>query len=350
MLAGNQIPFSVFSVNAVEEESEKTSITLGEDFAESLVAESKIYDGTPLVKVDFSNVHLDGVADGHNVELTGAAEFSDANAGHQKEVVVSDLALQGDDAELYTLNHTDEQDEIILTADITPKELRLIPDETTFTKGLLPEQVTYTYAEEDVVDADKGKNNINPTAILTIAKVEEQYAFQIDDPTKTGNQNYIAVIDATTIPVVNEADAPVVVSEAILTKVEPEKTLAQYDFGIVANGSVKLSVSAKSNQSNLPITFTLSNGQEVDVDNGVEIQGEQGQYLYTAEFILTTEEWTKPYTISSLKCVASNGTESANTALQLKIENTDTTHTTLVLEQIMPQIADMNVQYDNYNE
>ena len=40
MLVGNQIPFSVFSVNAVEEESEKTPITLDENFAESLVTES----------------------------------------------------------------------------------------------------------------------------------------------------------------------------------------------------------------------------------------------------------------------------------------------------------------------
>ncbi len=339
MLAGNQIPFSVFSVNAVEEESEKTSITLDEDFAESLVAESKIYDGTPLVNVDFSNVHLDGVADEHDVELTGAAEFSDVNAGQQKEVVVSDLALQGDDAELYILNLTDEQDEIILTADITPKELRLIPDETTFTKGLLPEQVTYTYAEEDVVDADKGKNNINPTAILTIAKVEEQYVFQIDDPTKTGNQNYIAVIDATTIPVVNEADAPVVIAEAVLTK-DDAKTLAHYDFGIVANGSVKLSVSAKSNQSNLPITFTLSDGQSATVNSGIEIQGEQEQYLYTAEFILTNEDWSQPYTISSLTCVANNGTASEQVPLQFKVENTETKYASLTLEQISPFISD----------
>ena len=63
MLVGNQIPFSVFSVNAVEEESEKTPITLDENFAESLVTESKTYDGTPLVKVDFSNVQLNGVAE-----------------------------------------------------------------------------------------------------------------------------------------------------------------------------------------------------------------------------------------------------------------------------------------------
>ena len=122
-------------------------------------------------------------------------------------VVVSDLALQGDDAKLYTLELTDEQDKIMLTADITPKELRLIPDETTFTEGLLPEWVEYTYAEEDVVDADKGMSNINLTALLTVAEIDGKYVFQINDPTATGNPNYIAVIESGTVPVVNAANS-----------------------------------------------------------------------------------------------------------------------------------------------
>lgn len=347
MLVGNQIPFSVFSVNAVEEESEKTPITLDENFAESLVTESKTYDGTPLVKVDFSNVQLNGVADGHNVELTGTAEFQDVNVGKQV-VVVSDLALQGDDAKLYTLELTDEQDKIMLTADITPKELRLIPDETTFTEGLLPKWVEYTYAEEDVVDADKGMSNINLTALLTVAEIDGKYVFQINDPTATGNPNYIAVIESGTVPVVNAANAPVVIPEAVLTK-GTANTLSQYDFGVVANGSVKLSVSAKSDQSNLPITFTLSDGQSVAVNSGGEIAGEQGQYLYTAEFTLTNPDWTQSYTISSLTCTASNGTKSANTTLQFKIESTDTAHTTLILEKLPPFVSDdMMAYYENF--
>ena len=347
MLVSNQIPFSVFSVNAVEEESEKTSITLDEDFAESLVAESKIYDGTPLVNVDFSNVHLDGLADEHDVELTGVAEFSDVNAGQQKEVVVSDLALQGDDAELYILNLTDEQDEIILTADITPIVLYVKPKEGIIEGETVPKEISYTWTEDKVLEGD----SVDVNAKLYIDKdATGAYTYTLSDENAVTNSNYtLAIEEGVTVPV-SSPEAPEIDKKAIVS-MDTASVLEYCDFGIVANGSVKLSVSAKSS---VPVTLTLYNEQNelesIEVTTGEKIDGERDMQLYTAEFILDIPENQMSTTLSSLKCSASNGVES-EVGLEIKLSPDDDRFShKLILDKKESAVNNMLITYDDIKQ
>lgn len=342
ILLMTQIPFSVISANEIGE-SETTVITLEENFVDSIIVESKVYDGTTLASVDFSNVKLVGKLEGDDVELTGTAEFIDANVGEQKAVTITNLTLQGTDAEQYIINLTEEQEEVVLSADITPRNLRLIPKETTFIKGVIPEKVPYDYAQEDVVEADK--NNINPTAVLTVELVGQQYVFKINDPTATGNSNYVAVIEGS--PIVNEADAPTIITDAVLTK-GSAKNLSSYGFGIVADGSVNLFVSAKSDVSNLPIIFTLSDGQSVTVEKGETIVNEPGMYRYTAEFTLNIPQEKKSHTIENLSCTADNG-KSSESILKFMIEGDNSTSQKIILENNKPSISKMKVKYDDVN-
>ena len=82
-----------------------------------LSAQDKVYDGTDTATLTGGT--LTGVISGDNVTLTsGSGVFSDKNAGTAKTVTVSGFALEGKDAENYSLLQPSG-----LSADITPKAI-----------------------------------------------------------------------------------------------------------------------------------------------------------------------------------------------------------------------------------
>ena len=145
--------------------------------------------------------------------------------------------------------------------------------------------------------------------------------------------------------VVITTNSSTVISEAVLTRGTAEH-LSYCNFGIVADGSVNLSVSAKFEQPNLPIKFTLSDEQSVTVENGVAIDNEQGMYLYTAEFVLNIPDEQTSHIIPSLNCTVYNGTESTE-ILNFMVEGNESTSQTLIFDKNKPSINNMMITYDD---
>lgn len=372
ILACNQIPFSAIIVNAVGEnsttnteqneasdaengnevaspEATLTEIEWLDTYQNYITVKPKEYNGTTEAIVDFDNVILEGVAEGHDVTLTGDAVYQDENAQEEKTVIVSNLVLTGNDADKYSLLNEPEQ--LTLTSTITPVVLYITPDTADgIIKGeVTPKEVSFTWTEDKVVAGD----SVTVDAKVYIDYKEGSYIYTLDENSTTNNTNYVLdLVDGLTVPE-SSPDAPEVIQDAILSKENSDQTLAYYNFGIVSNGSVKLSVSAKSKQQ-LPVTFTLYNGQNeigsvtIEKEAGTKVEGEEC-FLYRAEFTLTNDDWTKPCTYSSLTCIASNGTDSSNTTLQFKIEKPDIASSTLILEQVKPYVSEDMLAIVNSN-
>jgi uncharacterized repeat protein (TIGR02543 family) len=90
----------------------------------NLVADSKVYDGTPNAIISNWGT-LSGVETGDDVSLnttSAVASFANKNVGSNKTVTVSGLALEGVDAYKYIIGNQ------TTTASITPKMLTITPD------------------------------------------------------------------------------------------------------------------------------------------------------------------------------------------------------------------------------
>ena len=274
--------FPVFRLS-VHAEPDKIIITLPEEFATSLTVNDKVYDGTTDAAVDYSAVQLIGMEGDSNVVLTGDAVFEAPNAGQNVAVFVSNLRLEGPDADLYELSLTEEQQMITLFADIAPIVLYLTPDGTLVQGESLPKEIAYEWDRNAVLPMDA----VEVTAHLYIDKTDDGYIYTIDDTTATGNPNYVLGIPDGLTPDVELPPAPSITS-AIVSK-DQATELNQFDFGIVANSSVKLTITAESAYS-FPVEFRLSDGQTVIVTDSEEISEEVGnslvtKYLFVAEFI-----------------------------------------------------------------
>ena len=69
-----------------------------------ITANSKDYDGTTDATLDLTNVALSGVVDGDTLTVTATGSFSNENAGENKEVVITNIILNGENVSNYTLS------------------------------------------------------------------------------------------------------------------------------------------------------------------------------------------------------------------------------------------------------
>lgn len=329
---------------SVHAEPDKIIITLPEEFATSLTVNDKVYDGTTDAAVDYSAVQLIGMEGDSNVVLTGDAVFEAPNAGQNVAVFVSNLRLEGPDADLYELSLTEEQQMITLFADIAPIVLYLTPDGTLVQGESLPKEIAYEWDRNAVLPMDA----VEVTAHLYIDKTDDGYIYTIDDTTATGNPNYVLGIPDGLTPDVELPPAPSITS-AIVSK-DQATELNQFDFGIVANSSVKLTITAESAYS-FPVEFRLSDGQTVIVTDSEEISEEVGnslvtKYLFVAEFIesISTNETAR---VQDISCTVDNGTVSDVIPLAMRIENHTATTSHLILDKKEPATANVTVTYNN---
>src|SRR5690606_13043759 len=87
-----------------------------------ITAADKVYDGTTDATLDTSKAGFTGMVAGDVLEVTSATgEFADKNAGTNKTVSISGIALGGADVGNYTLADTTATTK----ADITPKTLTI---------------------------------------------------------------------------------------------------------------------------------------------------------------------------------------------------------------------------------
>jgi len=316
------------------------TITLPENFQNHLEIKDKDYDGNIKANIVFSGIKFEGVEAGDDVQLTGDAEYKDPNVGEEKIIVISNLSLEGEDAIKYKLALTAEQERIEVLGNIKPIVLYLTPKGTLFEGEELPKEIEYDWDESVVLPTDKDK--VNVTAKLYIVEDNGRFVYLINDVTLTGNPNYILDIDATLRPDVAQPNPPKITD--VIVEKDTATNLNQFDFGIVANGSVKLTVEAES-EHKIPVVFTLSDGQTYTATDYTEnISGKNTTYMYSAEFTETVND-DEGRTISLL-CTADNGTQS-ETPLNMHVENETETTEKLILDCKKPFVSEMKITYDN---
>lgn len=333
LMIGNQIPASIVPVYAVNETEVKT-INIDEAFVDSLIVADKIYDGTTDAKIDCSKVTIKGVDDGDDINLSATAMFNDSNVGNDKVVKISEIKIEGPDKDKYNLNFDPQSVECI--GKITPAVIHLIPTGNFVEGEKLPKEIEYDYNSKDILQQD----NVNITAKVSVSKDESgNYVYIIDNPNATGNPNYTLAIAEDDAPIPSDSMV------ATLSKVEITKEdateLEQYNFGIVADGSVKITVYADLTY-NMPITFTLSDGQTV-TDDAPIFDEQSKSYKAHAEFILGLDEDETSQTFE-LSCKIENGDKSEDYDLQLKVNENQSTVSKLIIDRQNPNIDELKAE------
>ena len=92
------------SLNTVTAKINKAAITVS-----GITANTKTYDGTTAATLDYSGASLAGKLGTEDVSVTATGAFADADAGENKTVTISNLALTGSAAGNYVLAATGQQ-------------------------------------------------------------------------------------------------------------------------------------------------------------------------------------------------------------------------------------------------
>ena len=103
-----------------------------------ITASDKVYDGKTDATLNFSNVVIDGKADGDDVSVTAKGTFADENVGTNKIVTISDVTLSGNDKDKYSIDTENVQK--TTTASITPLEATLSWSDTELTYSGEPQK------------------------------------------------------------------------------------------------------------------------------------------------------------------------------------------------------------------
>lgn len=333
-MAWNQIPFSVIPTFAVEE-NKISVVTADEDFVDSLIVKDKVYDGTTNAEVDYSNVMLVGIDTGDVVALTANASFDDVNVGDTKTVHISDFELIGDNKDKYTLNLEPEFQIVTKTAKIAPAIIHLSPVGIFAEGEKLPKEIEYNYDQSDIIAND----SVNITAKVSVSVDENgNYIYVIDDSNATGNTNYVLEMQEDSTPIPSSPSA------ATLSSVSIDKAgatyLEQHDFGVVANGAVKITVSAELSHD-MAVKFILSDGQEV-TDDSPRFYPSENVYRASGEFTLELAEGEthKDY---SLSVTIENGNQTSTTDLPLSV-NSSTSTDHLIIDCNNPSVTSLTLK------
>ena len=86
-----------------------------------ITAQDKVYDGTTAATLGFDQVVYGGIVSGDNLTITAKGAFADANAGTDKNVIITELTLGGTSIANYQLAESGQQ--TTATATITPRSI-----------------------------------------------------------------------------------------------------------------------------------------------------------------------------------------------------------------------------------
>lgn len=103
--------------------SKEFNITKRSVTVSGITAQEKTYDGTTKAELNFDRVEFDGVLDEDDLTVSATGTFSDADAGKNKTVAITDLTLGGKDMENYMLANSGQQ--TTTNAAIKPKSVTL---------------------------------------------------------------------------------------------------------------------------------------------------------------------------------------------------------------------------------
>lgn len=171
--------------------SKEFNITKRSVTVSGITAQEKTYDGTNEAKLNFDRVKIEGVLDDDDLTVSATGTFSDAKAGENKTVEITDLTLGGKDMENYMLANSGQQ--TTTNAAIKPKSVTLEWDENTaFTYNGSEQGVTATVKNAVGNDSLVLSYEHNDTVTNKATKVGNYTAKVIS----LGNDNY--TLDGTT--------------------------------------------------------------------------------------------------------------------------------------------------------
>lgn len=171
--------------------SKEFNITKRSVTVSGITAQEKTYDGTTKAELNFDRVELDGVLDEDDLTVSATGTFSDADAGKNKTVAITDLTLGGKDMENYMLEDSGQQ--TTTNAMIKPKSVTLEWSENT--------AFTYNGSEQGVTATVKNAVGSDRFALLyenndTITNTATEVGNYTAKVISLGNDNY--TLDSTT--------------------------------------------------------------------------------------------------------------------------------------------------------
>lgn len=171
--------------------SKEFNITKRSVTVSGITAQEKIYDGTTGAELNFDRVELNGVLKGDELTVSATGTFSDAKAGENKTVAITDLTLDGKDMKNYMLEGSGQQ--TTTNATIKPKTVTLEWSENT--------AFTYNGSEQSVTATVKNAVGSDSFALLyenknTITNTATEAGNYTAKVISLGNDNY--TLDGTT--------------------------------------------------------------------------------------------------------------------------------------------------------
>lgn len=171
--------------------SKEFNITKRSVTVSGITAQEKTYDGTTEAELNFDRVKLDGVVEGDELTVRATGKFSDAKAGENKTVAITDLTLDGKGMENYMLEDSGQQ--TTTDATIKPKTVTLEWSENT--------AFTYNGSEQGVTATVKNAVGSDSFALLyenknTITNTATEAGNYTAKVISLGNNNY--TLDGTT--------------------------------------------------------------------------------------------------------------------------------------------------------
>ena len=117
-LTGNDA--SNYILSSDSQNSAKASILKKKVVISNILAETKEYDGTTEVTLNYSEAKIEGLVSGDNLTIKANASFADDKVGVDKDVTISNLELEGDSSSNYEIEYEISQHQA--KADIVKKE------------------------------------------------------------------------------------------------------------------------------------------------------------------------------------------------------------------------------------
>lgn len=127
----------------------------------SFTVQDKVYEGETAAMIDQNSLTLDGVYDGHDVQIgTLVIAFTDVNAGVDQQVSIQSVTLSGQDADRYTISLTNAPHSV---ADITERPITVSAGAQQVTYGDDDPTLTYEITTGSLVDGDGLSGELNRT-------------------------------------------------------------------------------------------------------------------------------------------------------------------------------------------
>lgn len=163
-----------------ENKTKDFTIAQAEITVSGIAAEDKTYDGNTDATLNYEAAALAGKVDGEDVSVTATGTFGNKNAGKDKTVTISELALAGDDAGNYVLAKDQQED---TTASINKKPITVTAEEKSKYFGDSDPELTYT-VDPALIDGDSF------SGALARAEGEDVGDYVVSHGSLTAGDNY----------------------------------------------------------------------------------------------------------------------------------------------------------------